>query len=149
MYNVDTTDVEVYYDFMLNLSKDMETGVEKIDSQHRELINRINSLLAIENEPVSEEKTQKTIDYLGEYVVKHFSDEEELQVKSKYPKHAEHKKKHALFIEEFTQLEKEFAGKSHSMEFTMKLNSTLITWIVKHIKGDDVEFGRYYKAQVL
>jgi len=127
----------------------METGVEKIDSQHRELINRINSLLEIEDKAASEEKTQKTIDYLGEYVVKHFSDEEELQVKSNYPNYAEHKKKHALFVEEFTQLEKEFAGKSHSMEFAMKLNNSLITWIVKHIKGDDVEFGKYYKAQAL
>jgi len=127
----------------------METGVEKIDSQHRELINRINNLLAVEDHPVSEEKTRETIDYLGEYVVKHFSDEEELQVKSNYPKHAEHKKKHTLFVEEFSQLKTEFAGKSHSMEFTMKLNSSLITWIVKHIKGDDVEFGKYYKAQAL
>jgi hemerythrin len=149
MRNVDITDVEVYYIFMLNLSKDMETGVEKIDTQHRELINRINSLLVVEEGAVSEEKTQKTIDYLGEYVMKHFSDEEELQVKSKYPKYAEHKKKHALFIDEFSQLKNEFAGKSHSMEFTMKLNSSLITWIVKHIKGDDVEFGRYYKAHAL
>jgi hemerythrin len=134
---------------MLNLSKDMETGVEKIDSQHRELINRINSLLAVEEKAASEEKTQETIDYLGEYVVKHFSDEEELQVKSKYPNYAEHKKKHALFVDDFSKLKSEFAGKSHSMEFTMKLNNTLITWIVKHIKGDDVEFGKFYKAQAL
>jgi hemerythrin len=134
---------------MLALSKDMETGVEKIDSQHRELINRINSLLAVEGKSVSEEKTLETINYLGEYVVKHFSDEEELQIKSNYPRHAEHKKKHTLFVNEFSQLKNEFAGKSHSMEFTMKLNNSLITWIVKHIKGDDVEFGRFYKAQAL
>jgi hemerythrin len=127
----------------------METGVEKIDSQHRELINRINSLLVIEDESASEEKTLETVNYLGEYVVKHFSDEEELQVKSNYPNYAEHKKKHTLFIDEFTQLKNEFAGKSHSMEFKMKLNSSLITWIVKHIKGDDAEFGKYYKAQAL
>jgi hemerythrin len=30
---------------MLSLTKDMETGVGKIDSQHRELINRINNLV--------------------------------------------------------------------------------------------------------
>ena len=148
-YPLDITAVVVYYKHMLNLSKDMETGVEKIDTQHRELICRINSLLAVEDEPASEEKTQKTIDYLGEYVVKHFSDEEELQVKSNYPRYAEHKQKHTLFIDEFSQLKNEFAGKSHSMEFAMKLNSSLITWIVKHIKGDDVEFGKYYKTQAL
>jgi len=132
---------------MLSLSKDMETGVEEIDSQHRELINRINNLLRVGEKPVSEEETRKTLDYLGEYVVKHFSDEEKLQLKTRYPKYEEHKKKHAFFVDDFKKLEKEFAGKSNSMEFSMKLNNSLITWIVKHIKGDDVEFGKYYKAQ--
>ena len=132
---------------MLSLTKDMETGVEKIDTQHRELINRINNLVAAGEKAASKEETQKTIDYLGEYVVKHFSDEEELQIKSKYPKYAEHKAKHTFFIDDFSKLKTEFAGRSNSMEFTMKLNSSLITWIVKHIKGDDTEFGRFYKAQ--
>jgi hemerythrin len=132
---------------MLYLSKDMETGVEKIDLQHKELIKRINDLLAIEERAASEAETRKTIDYLREYVVKHFSDEEQLQINSKYPKYEEHKQKHSLFVDDFSRFESEFAGKSHTIDFTMKLNSLLITWIVKHIKGDDVEFGRFYKAQ--
>jgi len=132
---------------MLSLSKDLETGVEKIDSQHRELINRINSVLASNEKSASEAEIEKTLDYLGEYVVKHFSDEEELQIKSKYPKYAEHKQKHTFFIDEFKKLKAEFEGKCDSMDFTMKLNSSLINWIVKHIKGDDVELGKFYKAQ--
>ncbi|MDR2942758.1 MAG: bacteriohemerythrin [Treponema sp.] len=134
---------------MISLTKDMETGVEKIDLQHKELINRINSLVAIGERAASKEETQKTIDYLGEYVVKHFSDEEELQVKSKYPKYPEHKKLHTSFIDDYTKLQKEFAENGNSMDFTMKLNNSLIVWIVKHIKGNDTEFGRYYKAQGL
>jgi hemerythrin len=132
---------------MLSLSKDMETGVEKIDSQHRELINRINNLLAIGEKSASEEETQKTIDYLGEYIVKHFSDEEEIQIKSNYPKYAEHKKLHTYYIDEFSKFKNEFAEKGNSMEFTMKLNNSLINWIVKHIKGNDVEFGKFYKGR--
>jgi hemerythrin len=134
---------------MLSLTKDMETGVEKIDSQHRELINRINNLLAIGEKSVSEEETKKTIDYLGEYIVKHFGDEEEIQIKSKYPKYEEHKKLHNYYIDEFNKFKSEFEEKGNSMEFTMKLNNSLITWIVKHIKGNDVEFGKFYKTQVL
>ncbi|MDR2923875.1 MAG: bacteriohemerythrin [Treponema sp.] len=134
---------------MISLSKDMETGVEKIDSEHRELINRINNVLTMGEESASEAEIEKTLDYMSEYVTKHFKDEEELQIKSKYPKHAEHKEKHTLFIDSLKNLEKEFAGKINSMEFTMKLNNSLVVWIVKHIKGDDVEFGKYYKAQVL
>jgi len=132
---------------MLSLTKDMETGVEKIDSQHRELINRINSLLAIGEKAASREETQKTIDYLGEYIVEHFGDEQEIHIKSKYPKYEEHKAKHAYYINDFTKLKNEFAANGNSMEFTMKLNGSLITWIVQHIKGDDVEFGKFYKAQ--
>jgi len=132
---------------MLSLSKDMETGVEKIDSQHRELISRINNLVAIGEKSLSKEEIKNTIDYLGEYVVKHFGDEEQLQIKSKYPKYAEHKEKHARCVDDFSKLEAEFLEKGNSMHFVMKLNSTFITWIVKHIKGDDVEFGKYYKSQ--
>jgi hemerythrin len=97
----------------------------------------------------SEAEIEKTLNYLNEYVVKHFSDEEEIHIKSKYPKQAEHKEKHAVFIDSLKKLEEEFAGKINSMEFTMKLNNSLVVWIVKHIKGDDVEFGKFYKAQAL
>jgi hemerythrin len=131
---------------MLSLTKDMETGVEKIDLQHRELINRINKLLDVEEKHATEAETQETIDYLSEYVVKHFGDEEDLHIKSKYPKYEEHKNKHKFFIDDFTKLKEEFAGNSNSMEFTMKLNNSLITWIIKHIKGDDREFGNFYKG---
>ena len=132
---------------MLTLSKDMETGVEKIDSQHRELINRINSVLATGEKSTSKEETKKTIDFLGEYVAKHFSDEQEIHLKNKYPKYEEHKAKHTHFVNDFKKLEDEFVANGNSMEFMMKLNNSLITWIVKHIKGDDVEFGKFYKAQ--
>jgi hemerythrin len=127
----------------------METGIEKIDTQHKELISRINKLLEVSGSSVSHEEVEKTINYLGEYVVKHFNDEEELQIKSKYPRHPEHKKLHTSFIDDFTKLKAEYEKNGNSMEFTIKLNNVLVTWIVKHIKGEDVEFGKYYKAQAL
>jgi len=134
---------------MLSLTKDMETGVELIDTQHRELINRINNLLSIGEKSCSKEETQKTIDYLGEYIVKHFSDEQGLQSKSKYPKYEEHKEKHNKYISDFNKLKDEFLKNGNSIDFTLKLNNSLITWIIKHIKGDDVEFSKYYKSQAL
>jgi hemerythrin len=64
-------------------------------------------------------------------------------------KYTEHKEKHTRFIDDFSKLKAEFAYKGNSMEFMMKFNNSIITLIVKHIKGDDVEFGKYYKARVL
>jgi hemerythrin len=123
----------------------MEVGVLEIDSQHKELVDRLNALLSIGHDSVSKEETQKTLDLLEEYIVKHFSDEEELQKKNKYPEYESHKKLHQLYIDEFHKLEKEFADNGHSMKFTMDLNNSLINWIVKHIKSEDVKLGKFLK----
>jgi len=132
---------------MINLSKDMEVGVAEIDNQHRELINRLNALTAMGHEAVSKEETQKTLDLLGEYIVKHFSDEEALQKKNNYPEYEAHRKLHQQYIEEFKKLDAEFAANGHSLKFTMDLNNSLINWIVKHIKSADVALGRFIKGK--
>ena len=132
---------------MITMSKDLEVGVLEIDEQHMELINRLNALLSMGDGAVSKEETQKTLDLLGEYIVKHFSDEEALQKKNNYPEYEEHKKMHQLYIDEFQKLKKEFAASGHSLKFTMDLNNSLISWIVKHIKSADVALGKFLKTK--
>ena len=130
---------------MVTLSKDMEVGVLEIDAQHMELVNRLNALMSMGHDAASNEETQRTLDLLEEYIVKHFADEEELQRKNKYPEYESHKKMHELYIGEFKKLKKEFADNGHSLKFTMDLNNSLINWIVKHIKSADVELGKFLK----
>jgi hemerythrin len=131
---------------MLTLSKDMEVGVAKIDSQHKELINRINAITSMGAKSASKEETQKTLDLLGEYIVKHFADEEALQRQSKYPKYEWHRAQHQFYISEFQKLKKEFATNGHSPRFTLDLSNSIINWIVRHIKSVDVELGKFLKA---
>jgi hemerythrin len=130
---------------VVTLSKDMEVGVLEIDTQHMELVNRLNALVSIGHDAASREETQKTLDMLEVYIVKHFTDEEELQRKNNYPEYESHKKLHQVFIEEFEKLKKEFDVNGNSLKFTMDLNNSLINWIVKHIKSADVELGRFLK----
>jgi len=132
---------------MITLSKDMEVGVSEIDAQHRELINRLNALTSMGHEAVSKEETQKTLDFVGEYIVKHFTDEEKLQMQNEYPEYESHKKLHQHYIDEFKKLNEEFKANGHSLKFTMDLNNSLIHWIVKHIKSADVELGRFIKSK--
>ncbi|MDR1735901.1 MAG: bacteriohemerythrin [Oscillospiraceae bacterium] len=129
---------------MITLTKDMEVGVAKIDAQHRELIDRLNAVTAMGAKSVSKEETQKTIDLLGEYIVKHFGDEETLQKQSGYPKYEWHRGQHQLYIGEFAKLKREFAANGVSAKFTLDLNNSIINWIVRHIKSVDVEFGKFY-----
>jgi len=132
---------------MIQLSKDMEVGVVEIDAQHMELVNRLNALVSMGHDAASKEESQKTLNMLEEYIIKHFSDEEELQKKNKYPEYESHKKLHQLFIDEFEKLKKEFEINGHSLKFTMDLNNSLINWIVKHIKSADVELGKFLKKE--
>ncbi|MDR2897250.1 MAG: bacteriohemerythrin [Spirochaetaceae bacterium] len=132
---------------MITLSKDLEVGVPEIDEQHRELVNRLNQVTEMGIDAVSREETKKTLDFLGDYVVKHFGDEEALQKKSGYPKYEWHKEQHKLFIDNFKKLKEEFITNGASLKYTMDLNNSIITWIVRHIKTADVELGKYISSR--
>jgi len=131
---------------MITLTKEMETGVEKIDNQHRELIERINDLLSMGTKSISKEETEKTLVILGDYIVKHFNDEEAMQKQSGYPEYDSHKELHQIYFAEFHRLEKEFIENGPSMKFTLDVNNSIIGWIVRHIKTADCEFGKYYNS---
>jgi hemerythrin len=133
---------------MIVLTKDMVVGVAKIDSQHKELIDRLNAVISMGTKSVSKEETQKTLDFLGYYIVKHFGDEEILQQQSGYPKYEWHKGLHKFYIDEFQKLKKEFAANGVSAKFTLDLSNSIVNWIVKHIKSVDVEFGKHYQAYI-
>jgi len=132
---------------MITLSKEMEIGVKKIDDQHKELVDRINTVASLGARAVSKEETQKTINLLSDYIVKHFHDEETLQKKSNYPKYEWHKEQHKLFIERYQQMKAEFLELGPSPKFTVDMNSIIIEWVVRHIKTADKEFGKFYNAQ--
>ncbi|MDR1698517.1 MAG: hemerythrin family protein [Prevotellaceae bacterium] len=122
----------------------MEVGVPKIDAQHKELVDRLNSVTSLGAKSVSKEETKKTLDLLGEYIIKHFGDEEVLQKQSGYPKYEWHKGQHQIYVGEFDKLKKEFDVNGASARFTLDLNNSIVNWIVRHIKTVDVAFGKYY-----
>ena len=131
---------------MLTLSKDMETGVSIIDAQHKELIDRVNAVTAMGVKSVSKEETKKTLDLLGDYIIKHFRDEEEVQKRVRYPHFEAHRKQHQFYIGEFKKLKDEFNKNGVSARFTLDLNNSIITWIVRHIKKEDVALGQFLNS---
>jgi len=131
---------------MLTLTKDMEIGILKIDNQHKELVSRLNTVSSMGAKSISKEETVKTINFLSDYVVKHFYDEEVMQKQSGYPKFDWHKEQHNQFINDFQHLRNEFMKNGASAKFTLTLSNSVIDWIVRHIKFMDAEFGRYYRS---
>lgn len=87
------------------------TGNEMIDTQHKELIDKINKLL--DSCETAKEKLAaiKMLDYLADYTEFHFGEEEKLQADIQYPGMEEHKKEHeklrAVVQDLYSMLEEE------------------------------------------
>lgn len=118
------------------------TGNSMIDSQHKELIGKINDLLiAIENDEGKEE-SQKTMAFLSEYVDFHFSAEEKFQEEIGYPGINEHKAKHAEFKKTVADLT-EMVTSGSMEDFSRLVKKEVIDWLYYHIQGFDRSVAEY------
>lgn len=118
------------------------TGNEMIDSQHKELIEKINDLLiAIENDKGKEE-SKKMMDYLCEYVDFHFGEEEKFQEEIGYPGINEHKEKHAEFRKTVAALT-EMVTYGNMSDFSNLVKKEVIDWLYYHIQGFDRSVAEY------
>lgn len=120
------------------------TGNEMIDTQHKELIDKINKLL--DSCETAKEKLAaiKMLDYLADYTEFHFGEEEKLQADIQYPGMEEHKKEHeklrAVVQDLYSMLEEE---EGPSDAFVEQVNKNVIEWLYRHIKGFDRSVAEY------
>ena len=127
-------------------TQDLSVGVEEIDSQHKELISRVNSFFDAMKNGGSDKRVFEMLDFLESYVASHFKDEEALQARYNYPGYAAHKKLH----EEFKQtvkgmradIEKRFTPATQSM-----VGMTLTNWLVLHITKEDKALGKHIRSK--
>ena len=120
------------------------TGNEMIDSQHKELIDKINKLL--DSCETSKDKLVaiKTLDYLADYTEFHFGEEEKLQESIEYPGIEAHKKEHDKLrevVKELYEMLEEEEGPSNA--FVEQVNLNVIEWLYGHIKTFDRSVAEY------
>ena len=132
---------------MVKWTKNLETGFDIIDVQHKELVDRINILLNATKNREGKEEIVETIEFLISYVDEHFGTEEKLMIKYNYPKYAEHKKLHDYFVEEVKQMLKDFLDKGGTSNLVVRLNGTLIKWLIDHIMKVDKELAKFFKEK--
>jgi hemerythrin len=123
----------------------LKIGVPLIDSEHRELCDRIDRLLAACSAGKGRDEISKTVDFLHEYTIKHFGDEERLQQSSGYPKYSEHKAMHEYFVSKIVELQNELREKGANVATISKTNYFLMDWLLNHIQKVDTELAQYIK----
>ena len=127
-----------------------ELGVERIDEQHKELFDRLSNFIrVVQNENEWDEKideVKETLNFLQEYVVYHFDDEEEFQEKINYPDIENHKKEHARFKQGINDYVDLFDQGGFTEEKIQELSARVMTWLIMHVGKIDQKLGEYARS---
>ncbi|MDR1576522.1 MAG: bacteriohemerythrin [Treponema sp.] len=125
----------------------LETGHEKIDNQHKQLIAALNNIVSASAEGKGKEEIFKTVEFLTGYTVMHFSTEEKLQVQYDYPDYLVHKRYHDEFKITVGELTGRLVREGPTEEMIGIVTNAIGEWLLNHIKGDDFRMAAFVKAK--
>ena len=129
---------------------DMATGDNNVDEQHKKLIDSLNQLFDAHKTGKGSKEVKRMMIFLVDYTVKHFSDEEGILTKHKYPDLDRHKKIHADFTvtakNMLQDLLQDISKGGPSDEFITDVYVAVGRWVINHIKGEDVKWAKFLKG---
>lgn len=125
-------------------TSDLDTGIDVIDGQHRQIVTFINRLydakLASNRQIIGE-----VIDGLVDYTLSHFAFEEALMEDAGYEFSRPHKKVHELFVRRIGEFRLRFnAGE----DIINELHGLLARWLFNHIRNDDAAYARTVRGKM-
>lgn len=121
----------------------LSIGVEGIDEQHKELLRRFDQLLNACKFGKGIDELKGLLEFLSDYVIIHFRDEELIQYQRQYPGYEEHKKQHDGFVVRLEALKREVGTQGVAVHHVMETNNMLLNWLINHISVVDKQLGRF------
>lgn len=128
---------------MIAWTEQFATGFDKIDLQHRALINHVNHLeeLLTTTNPTREECefVIQLLDFLVNYAQTHFEAEEQCMARYRCPAHEKNKQAHEQFRMFSHQFKERYQAEGFRRETILCLHSTVSRWIEEHIRRVDAQ----------
>ena len=118
-------------------------GIDKVDTEHQELIEKINYLVLTLNDDDNKE-TLKRFEDLKDFTIFHFTEEEYMR-KIEYPDYPAHKKIHENMLAKFGEYEQQLVSRTLDNK---KFVAFLKNWLVSHILGVDTQYAKHSKLHV-
>jgi hemerythrin len=129
---------------LVSWTEDLSVGIDALDEQHKRIVRYINEL----HEAGTRKDRQaigRVVEDLMEYTVSHFSFEEALMEQAHYRLLAPHKKVHELFSRRIAEYRHRF---KLGEDVDAELQSTLIKWLMNHIKREDMNYAAAVRASL-
>jgi hemerythrin len=118
-------------------------GIQLIDDQHKELLRLINNfyLGCLEEDENAKTYFKLTVHGLINYIQYHFSAEEQILERIKYPDRAAHKRQHDEFVRDILEKAGNFErGRAVSLKGFIRY---VKDWMVTHITLIDKKYATY------
>lgn len=133
------TQEDLHKPFVIEWRQGFKVNIDQVDAEHQHLFTLVKAL--------NLDSVQQTVEELLDYVVVHFSNEQDLMEKSGYPAFEQHLKLH----EDFAGHVAEFLGSGDpwTEERVQELRRFLNKWLVGHIMTHDLRFGKWYAEHVV
>jgi hemerythrin len=125
----------------------LATGNELIDSEHKELLNGISEFFDACSSEAGGERLHKTIRFVNDYTIKHFHDEEALQVQSQYPNYESHKQFHESYKKSVHDFMIEFIRNGVSGDLVTRAKKGIGEVLIAHIKNEDIRLAAHIRAK--
>ena len=132
---------EVKYGIAWNDS--YKLGNEQVDAQHKRLFELVSGLVSSCMDGSNTEKLNETLNFLVNYTVQHFNDEEALQIQYSYPEYIRHKQLHEDFKVTVGELVQRFMKSASSKELSSDVNKIVVRWLINHIQREDKKIGKH------
>ena len=127
-------------------SKEYELGCDFVDSQHKRLFELVNNISLACKDGQDVKILNETLDFLLQYTVQHFIDEEAYQIKYDFPDYERHKQLHEDFKETVSEKVSEFREKGSTKMLSTTVNKIVVRWLVNHILMEDMKIGVHVKS---
>ena len=122
---------------MLQWNERFATGFHSVDLQHQELFKMVNGLETSIREGKAKEAFAETLTFLGNYVQKHFNEEEACMHAVNCPSAQQNEEAHKEFLSVYGGFVSRFNKEGYTDAMARELHDTAQKWLVKHICSID------------
>lgn len=127
----------------IDWSDRFSVGSERVDRQHRELLDQTNLLFDAMHAGAEPKRVEELLGFLHRHVALHFLSEERMMRRLDYPLEEEHRAMHWGIVEELIEVEKLHALEGASPAVIERLRAKVGPWLVAHFMGPDQHFATF------
>jgi hemerythrin-like metal-binding protein len=124
-------------------------GIKEIDDQHKQLIQFLNDLHDALGNGTAMAMMQGLIADLLDYADYHFTTEEALFEKYKYPERYEHAAEHEDFATKVSEIEVQLKISKNDYLLPIETMKFLRNWLLDHMQQEDQLYAQYFRANPL